>query len=49
MKRRRSILKIVTISAVFAAVLVPIVAASVWQVLHGRGASSIFGAMVMVR
>jgi uncharacterized protein YqgC (DUF456 family) len=39
MKRRRSILKIVAISAVFAAVFVPIVAAAVWQVLHGRGAA----------
>jgi hypothetical protein len=39
MKRRRSILKIVAISALFAAVFVPIVAAAVWQVLHGRGAA----------
>jgi uncharacterized protein YqgC (DUF456 family) len=39
MKRRRSILKVVAISAVFAAVLVPIIAAAVWQVLHGRGAA----------
>jgi hypothetical protein len=39
MKRRRSILKLVAISAVFAAVFVPIVAAAVWQVLHGHGAA----------
>jgi len=39
MKRRRSILKIVAISAVFAAVFLPITAAAVWQVLHGRGAA----------
>jgi hypothetical protein len=39
MKRRRSILKIVAISAVFAAVFLPIAAAAVWQVLHGRGAA----------
>jgi uncharacterized protein YqgC (DUF456 family) len=39
MKRRRSILKIVAISVVFAVAFVPIVAAAVWQVLHGRGAA----------
>lgn len=39
MKRRRSIFKIVALSAVFAAVFVPIVAAAVWPVLHGRGAA----------
>jgi hypothetical protein len=39
MKRRRSILKNAAISAVFAAVFVPIVVAAVRQVLHGRGAA----------
>ena len=40
MKHRRSILKIVVVSVVFGAVLIPIVAAAVWQVLHGRGAAA---------
>jgi hypothetical protein len=40
MKSRRSIPKIVAISAVLAAVFVPIGAAAVWQVLHGRGAAA---------
>jgi hypothetical protein len=39
MKRRRSIIKIVVVSVVFAAVFIPVVAAAVWQVLHGRGAA----------
>jgi uncharacterized protein YqgC (DUF456 family) len=39
MKRRRSIVKIVVVSVVFAAVFIPVVAAAVWQVLHGRGAA----------
>ena len=39
MKRRRSILKIVAVSAVFAAIFLPVTAAAVWQVLHGRGAA----------
>jgi uncharacterized protein YqgC (DUF456 family) len=39
MKRRRSIVKLVVVSAVFAAVFIPVVAAAVWQVLHGRGAA----------
>jgi uncharacterized protein YqgC (DUF456 family) len=39
MKRRRSIVKMVVVSAVFAAVFIPVVAAAVWQVLHGRGAA----------
>jgi len=39
MKRRRSIVKIVAISAVFAAAFIPVVATAVWQVLHGRGAA----------
>jgi uncharacterized protein YqgC (DUF456 family) len=39
MKRRRSIVKIVSVSMVFAAVFIPVVAAAVWQVLHGRGAA----------
>ena len=39
MKRRRSIAKVVVVSAVFAAVFIPVVAAAVWQVLHGRGAA----------
>jgi hypothetical protein len=40
MKRRRSIARNVVISVVFAAVFIPIVAAAVWQVLHGRGAGA---------
>jgi hypothetical protein len=39
MKRRRSIVKIVVASVVFAAVFIPVVATAVWQVLHGRGAA----------
>jgi uncharacterized protein YqgC (DUF456 family) len=39
MKRRRSVVKIVAISMVFAAVFIPIIADAVWQVLHGRGAA----------
>jgi uncharacterized protein YqgC (DUF456 family) len=39
MKRRRSIVKIVVVSAVFAVVFIPVVAAAVWHVLHGRGAA----------
>jgi hypothetical protein len=39
MRRRRSIVKIAAVSAVLAAVFVPIVAASVWHVLHGSGAA----------
>jgi hypothetical protein len=38
MKRRRFNPKIIAISVVFAAAFVPIVAAAVWHVLHGRGA-----------
>jgi hypothetical protein len=39
MKRRRSIVKIVAVSAVLAAAFIPVVAAAVWQVLYGRGAA----------
>jgi hypothetical protein len=39
MKRPRSIVKVVAISTVFAAAFIPVVATSVWQVLHGRGAA----------
>ena len=39
MKRQRSVAKIIAILAVFAAVLVPIVAVALWHVLHGRGAA----------
>jgi hypothetical protein len=37
MKRRRSLLKIIAISAVFAATFVPTLAIAIWQVLHGHG------------
>ena len=40
MKRRHSNVKIVVVSLVFSAVLIPVVAAAVWQVLHGRGAAA---------
>jgi hypothetical protein len=39
MKRRRSILKIVAISAVFAVAFIPTLADAVREVLHGRGAA----------
>jgi len=37
MKRRRSILKTVAVSAVLAAALIPALAIEIWEVLHGRG------------
>jgi hypothetical protein len=39
MKRRRSILKIVAISAVFAVAFTPTLAVAIREVLHGRGAA----------
>jgi hypothetical protein len=39
MKRRRSVLKIVAISSVLTAIVVPTLAVAVRQVLHGRGAA----------
>jgi hypothetical protein len=37
MKRRRSILKTVAVSAVLAVALIPTLAIEIWEVLHGRG------------
>jgi len=39
MKRRRSIVKTVAISTVFAVVFVPTLTISVWELLHGHGAA----------
>jgi hypothetical protein len=39
MKRRRSILKTVAISTVFAVAFVPTLAIALWEVLHCRGAA----------